>query len=162
MTKGYDVKKSRSEIKEIQQNVEEKKGELSKLEEQKQALLEAITDVEGANVDEQTKQIVHESISTALEANKEKGNEMSTEMGDDIKHLEDIRQEINEYTEGARNQKESLKGKQKMLERFGIGGALEKGISNLDSNISELNTANQEAINVMQELSKVSQQLGGL
>ena len=55
MAKGYDTKRSRGEIKEVQESLEKKKSELSGLERNKQELMDAMNSVLGAELDEKTK-----------------------------------------------------------------------------------------------------------
>src|SRR5699024_9508890 len=87
MAKGYDIRKTKSEIKEIKQNIEQKKNEVGRLEQQKQALLDSMTQVEGSSIEEEAKQVVHEAINHAIEANREKGEQLSSEMGRDAQTL---------------------------------------------------------------------------
>lgn len=62
MARGYDVKKNQGEIKEIQKKLESKKSESSSLEKHKQELLDAMTDIQGAKLDEKTVETVKEAI----------------------------------------------------------------------------------------------------
>ena len=162
MGKGYDTKKSRGEIKEVKESLETKKSELSGLEKNKQELMDAMTSVFGADLDEKTKEIVHQAIDDALEKNKEQGEHLSEEMNEGFSRLEEVLQETDESKQSAVSEKKNLEGKQKIIERFGIGNSLEKGINELDNNISELEDISDEARDVMKELSGVSQKLGGL
>lgn len=162
MAKGYDVKKVKGEVKEIKKNIENQKEEVGKLEEQKQALVEAMMEVEGSNIDEETKQVIHEAVNGAIEKNREKGNEISQNLEKDIATLENNKQESQESMNDSMNEKKRLEQKQKLLDRFGIGGALDGGISKLDANIHELEGINEEIIQAMQELSQVSGKAGNI
>ena len=162
MAKGYDVKKAKGEVKEIKKNIENQKDEVGKLEEQKKALVEAMMEVEGSNIDEETKQVIHEAVNGAIEKNREKGNEISQNLEKDIATLENNKQESQESMNDSMNEKKKLEQKQKLLDRFGIGGALDNGISKLDANIHELEGINEEIIQAMQELSQVSGKAGNI
>ena len=162
MAKTYDVSKNRSEIKEIKSDLEKKKGRLEKLEEQKQQLLDAVTSIEGTKIDDDVKQVVRESINSALEANRGKGQELSSEMGQEIRRVEEIKQETMESSAEAQNRKSELERKKKLLDRFGIGGALDKATGRLETNISELGEVKDDAIEMMRELEKTSQKAGSL
>ena len=162
MAKGYDTKRSRGEIKEVQESLEKKKSELSGLERNKQGLMDAMNSVLGAELDEKTKEIVHQAIDDALEKNKEQGENLNDEMNEGFSRLEEVIQETDGSRQSAINEKKSLEGKQKIVERFGIGNSLEKGINELDNNISELESISDEARDVMKELSSVAQKLGML
>lgn len=161
MAKSYDSKKNRSEIKEIQNKIEAKKSESSGLEKNKQELLDAMTNIEGAKLDEKTVEIVREAINSALEANSEKGQEMSDEMGEDIKKLEGMKQDTMDSLSDAQKQKDSIQRKQKLLDKFGLGGYLEGANKELDSNMQDLSEMNDEAVEAMNEAMKVAQKLSG-
>lgn len=162
MAKGYDTKKIKGEVKEIKKNIEMQKGEVGKLEEQKQTLVEAMMEVEGSNIDDETKRVIHEAVNAAIEKNREKGEEISNNLEKDIKTLENNRQESQESMSDAQDEKKKLEQRQKLLDRFGIGGALDSGISKLEANIQEIEGINEEIIQAMQELSQVSGKAGNI
>lgn len=159
---AYDLKRNRGKVSEIRQNIESKKSELAQLEAQKSELLDAVMDVQGAELDDKVKTEVKDAINSALEANENKGQELSSEMGNDAKQLEEMKQDTQESIDSARNEKGKIEKKQKMLERFGFGGKLDGAIHELDDNITELGEVNEEIISALQELSQVSQKLSGL
>lgn len=162
MSKSYDMSKNKESIKEIKSKLESKKGELSKLEEQKQELLGAITELSGLNLDEKSKKVINDSLKQALEKNKEKGSEISDQMGEDIKSLETIKQDTQESMDSATHEKSSIEKKKKLLDRFGIGGALDSATGEINQNIKELGEINEDSIETMRELEKLSQKAGGL
>lgn len=159
---AYDLKRNRGKVSEIRQNIESKKSELAQLEMQKTELLDAVMDVQGAELDDKVKTEVKDAINSALEANKNKGYELSNEMGSEAKQLEEMKQDTQESIDSARNEKGKIEKKQKMLERFGFGDKLDGAIQELDNNITELGEVNEEIISALQELSQVSQKLSGL
>lgn len=162
MAKGYDIKRNHNEIKEIQQRLEGKKDESSKLEQQKRELIDAMMNVEGANLDAETIAVVRESINASLEANSEKGRELSVEMNDDIKSMEAIKQDTMDSIGDAQKQKDNIQKKQKLLERFGLGSHLDKASSELTSNMQEMGELNTDTIATMNDAMKIAQKLGGL
>ena len=159
---AYDLKRNSGKVSEIRQNIESKKSELAQLEMQKTELLDAVMDVQGAELDDKVKTEVKDAINSALEANKNKGYELSNEMGSEAKQLEEMKQDTQESIDSARNEKGKIEKKQKMLERFGFGDKLDGAIQELDNNITELGEVNEEIISALQELSQVSQKLSGL
>lgn len=161
MAKGYDVKKNQGEIKEIQKKLEEKKSESSSLEKHKQELLDAMTDIQGAKLDEKTVETVKEAINAALDANSEKGQELSDEMNEDIKSMEEMKQDTMESMSDAQKQKESIQRKQKLLDKFGLGSSLENASKGLDVNMQELSEINDEVIKTMRESMAIAQKLSG-
>lgn len=160
MAKGYDISQNIEGIKEIKNNLETKKSEISKLEEQKQQLLDAVTDISGANIDENTKKAVNDALNSSLEVNSQKGQEISNEMGSEMKRLEEIKQDTMDSVFDATSQKASIDKKKNLLDRFGIGGMLERATGALDANIQELSDIKDESIEVMRELEKASQKAG--
>lgn len=53
-------------------------------------------DVQGAELDDKVKAEVKDAINSALEANENKGQELSSEMGNDAKQLEEMKQDTQE------------------------------------------------------------------
>lgn len=162
MGKQYDISKSKEGIREISKNLETKKGEISKLEEQKRELMDAITDVSGTSIDEKTKQVIEDSLKTSLEANQQKGLEISELMNSDLEKLEETKQDTMESINDASNQKAELLRKKSLLDRFGIGGMLDKATNELSGNIHDLEDVKDDVIETMQELARLSQKAGGL
>ena len=121
-----------------------------------------MTQVEGSSIEEEAKQVVHEAINHAIEANREKGEQLSSEMGRDAQTLENNRQETTESISDATAQKTKLEQNQKLLERFGLGHTLDSGLSKLESNITELEDTNDEIIQTMQELSQITQKASNI
>ncbi len=162
MAKAYDTKKNKEQIQEIKSTLESKRGELSQLEQQKQELLGAITELSGHTLDDKTKQVVNDSLKQALEKNKEKGTELHNRIGESLKTLETIKQDTQESMDSAAQEKSSIEQKKKMLDRFGIGGVLESATGELNQNIKELEEINDDSIKIMSELEKISQKAGHL
>ena len=59
---AYDLKRNRGKVSEIRQNIESKKSELAQLEMQKTELLDAVMDVQGAELDDKVKTEVKDAI----------------------------------------------------------------------------------------------------
>ena len=156
MGKSYNISKNKEGIKEIKANLESKKGELSKLEEQKKELLDAIMDVEGAKIDDNTKKVIEDSLKRSLEANKNKGGELSNELGQEMKKMEALNQDAMESMADATVKKNSLSKKKSLLDRFGIGKMLDGAAKSLDQNIKELEDVKDDSIETMRELEKAS------
>lgn len=156
---SYSVEKTKGKINEIKKNVESKKGELSDLEKNKQALLDAEISVQGADLDEKVQKTVMDAINNALEANAERGQELSTEMNEDMSTLEDMKQETQESLESSKSEKGKLEQKKALLDKLGLGQHLEQGISDLDDNQRELSGINEELIEAQREISETSTKL---
>ena len=159
---GYSIDRNKGKVSDIKQNIENKKGELSKLEENKQALLDAGTELQASDLDEDVQQVLMEQINRALEENAEKGDEISDQMTSDVQDIEEMRQETQESMQSNEEEKSKLEQKKALLDRFGLGGALEEGISELDDNKMQLEEFMDDLMNTEQELTEVSQKLRSL
>lgn len=162
MSKSYDTIKNKEQLKEIKSTLDSKKGDLSRLEQQKNELLNAITELPGLKLDEQTSRIINDSLKQALEKNKEKGSELSDSISNDLKSLEEIKQDTQEGIKDASKEQSNIERKQKMLEHFKINSVLDKASSELQRSISELTEISDDSINTMRELEKIAQKAGHL
>lgn len=99
---AYNVEKTKNKIGEIKKNIETKKGELSNLEKNKQELLDAGVSVQGADLDEKVQKTVMDAINNALEANAEKGQELNSELSENMSDLESLKQNTQNSLESAK------------------------------------------------------------
>ena len=159
---AYSIEKTRSQVGDIKKRIENKQGELSGLEQNKQALLDVGMEVQGSNLDERTQRTVMDAINNALDANAQKGQELSYEMDEDLSALEDMKQETQESMESNAQERSSLESKKFLLDKFGLGGSLDKGISDLDDNRQELGDVQQELIDAQRQISDIAAKLGSL
>jgi len=162
MAKGVNLDQRKGQITDIKGNIESKKGQLENLTEQKKALLEAGTEVQGTGLDDRVIQTVMDSINQSLQDVESKGSELSSEMNSDAQMLEEIREDTERDIESTEAERRSLEQKKSLLDRFGLGASLDQGLSELSTHSSELDSVKNEAIQAMQELSRVSSQLDGL
>ena len=100
---AYNVEKTKNKIGEIKKNIETKKGELSNLEKNKQELLDAGVSVQGADLDEKVQKTVMDAINNALEANAEKGQELNSELSENMSDLESLKQNTQNSLESAKS-----------------------------------------------------------
>ena len=158
--KSFELRKH--QVREIKQNIEAKKTEAAQFEKKKEELLGAMTEISGAKLDEGVLETVKDMINSALEENREQAEKTSSEMNEDISRLENIKQETEESIEDAQKNKESLNQKQKILEKINAGGVLENAVQEIDTNLQELESFNNETIETMREAEKVASSLSGL
>lgn len=156
---AYNVEKTKNKISEINSNIETKKGELCNLEKNRQELLDAEMSVQGADLDEKVQKTVMDAISRALEANAEKGQEISTELNENMSDLEDLKQSTQNSLESSKSEEAKLEQKKAILDKLGLGKNLERGISDLENNQRELGDINKELIDAQREISDVSTRL---
>lgn len=162
MGRSYDMKKHQEDVKEIKKNLEAKKAESEGLEQNKQQLMEAMTEVLGAKLDDNVVEAIHEAVNNALEANSEKGQEISDDMNRDIATLENIKQETQESINDAQKEKDTISKKQSLLEKFGIGSSLDSAVKELDANVEELEALNEDVTETMNEAMEIASKLSGL
>lgn len=159
---AFNLERNKGKVDEIKQNIEAKKGELAKLEENKEKLMDAGTDIQGSEIDEEVQETIMEQINRALEENAEKGTELSGEMDSDARQLDELKQETSESISSNDEQKSKLEQKKALLDRFGLGGSLEDAISELDDNKQDLEEFNEELIETEREMHEVSHKLSSL
>ncbi len=156
---AYNVEKTKNKIGEIKKNIETKKGELSNLEKNKQELLDAGVSVQGADLDEKVQKTVMDAINNALEANAEKGQELNSELSENMSDLESLKQNTQNSLESAKSEKAKIEHKKALLDKLGLGQHLERGISDLENNQKELGDINKELIDAQREISATSTKL---
>ena len=156
---AYNVEKTKNKIGEIKKNIETKKGELSNLEKNKQELLDAGVSVQGADLDEKVQKTVMDAINNALEANAEKGQELNSELSENMSDLESLKQNTQNSLESAKSEKAKIEHKKALLDKLGLGQHLERGMSDLENNQKELGDINKELIDAQREISATSTKL---
>ncbi|MBQ4648476.1 MAG: hypothetical protein IJB76_04880 [Clostridia bacterium] len=159
---AFNLERNKGKVDEIKQNIEAKKSELAKLEENKEKLMDAGSDIQGSEIDEEVQETIMEQINRALEENAEKGTELSGEMDSDARQLDELKQETSESISSNDEQKSKLEQKKALLDRFGLGGSLEDAISELDDNKQDLEEFNEELIETEKEMHEVSHKLSSL
>lgn len=159
---AYSIDKTKHGVKDISKRIESKKSELSGLEKNKKALLEAGREIQGANLDANIVKTVMDAINSELDNNAKRGKELSSEMNSDLSSLEDMKENTQDSIEENSKKQKSLEGKQKLLDKFGLGKKLEKGISDLEGNRKELSDVNKEIIDAQKKLSDTAAKLGRL
>ena len=156
---SYNVEKTKNKIGEIKKNIEAKNSELSNLEKNKQELLDAGMSVQGADLDEKVQKTVMDAINNALEANAEKGQELSSELDKNMSNLEDMKQNTQNSLESSKSEEARLEQKKALLDKLGLGQHLERGISDLKNNQRKLDDINKELIEAQREISNASKKL---
>ena len=157
-----NLENRKSQISDIKNNIESKKGDLDDLRQQKSALLEAGSEIQGSGLDDRIMNVLMDSINQSLESVEDQGRTLSAEMNADAQKLEQIREENDSEIETAASEKQMLENKKALLDRFGLGGALEQGISELVEHSASLDKIKSETIQAMQEVDKIASQLDGL
>ena len=159
---GFSIERNKGKVSDIKQNIETKRGELEHLEKTKEGLLESGMEVQGSDIDENAQRRLMAQINQALEANAEKGKELSAEMNSDAKMLDDMKVETQESTKSNLEQRKDFEKKKGLLDKFGLGDKMETAISELDDNKSQFDDLNQNLIDTAKELDSVANKLSSL
>ena len=159
---NFSLDRSKGKVSDIKQNIENKKGELAQLEENKQKLLDAGTDIQGADIDENVQNQIMQEINRALEDNAEKGKELSDEMNEDAKDLEDLKQEAQASMESNKTEREKLQEKQSVLDKIGLGGSLDDALTELDDNMGDLTEFQESLIETERDMDETAKRLSML
>ena len=146
----------------IKQNIENKRGEASQLEEQKQKLLDAGMEVQDSDLDEDVQQALMDLINQALEDNSEKAEEISSEMNADVSDIEEMKQETQDSMASNRAQRASIEQKKSLLDRFGIGSSLDAALSELDDNQTNLEGFMDSLIETGKELDDLASRFSSI
>ena len=153
---AYSIDKTKSKIAEIKQKLESKKSEMANLEYKKRELIEAGMEVQGSKLDEHTQGTLMDSISQSLDANAKRGQELSKEMGENLKNLEEHRQETQESIESNQKTMASMERKKAALDKFGLGSAMDKGLSALQENRKDLAEVEKELADTQKSIFDLS------
>ena len=163
MASNHSLDRNKGKLSDIKTNIEAKKAEVTKLEEQKQALLDAGTEIQGSDqLDEKAKASIMEELQNSLEENSEKGEELSSEMNTDFQEIEEMKQETQDAMAANQKERSRLESTKSLLDRFGLGDHLEEGISELDDNMSEEQEFNDSLMETEKEAQEVASRLGAV
>lgn len=132
MARNHSLEANKGKLTDIKNNIDQKKKELSELQEQKQAIWDVRTTLEGTNIDEKAKSEIVDETNSALLDNSNKGKELSSEMNSDFKMMDELKQESQEAISDAETQRSNLQGAKSLLDRFGLGKSMENAISELN------------------------------
>lgn len=158
----FNLENTKNVVTDIKANIDTKKKEVEDLERTKEEIMEAGMDIQGADIGEKAVEIAMEGINRELEANSERGKELSQEMQGDVEMLEEKMQETQEAISENDEQKSRLESKQQLLEKIGMGASLEVPISELDDNATNLDSLNQDIIDTRKEMEEVAHRLSSL
>lgn len=154
-----NLDKMKAKVNDIKQNIENKRGELGKLEDGKRQLLDAGMAIQGADIDENVQRKIVEHINQGLEQITEKGSELSDEMNSDFQTIEELKEDTQVSIESTKSERSKMEAKKGILERVGLGGRIDSAISELNTNQSNLDSFNQTLSETDKEMQQISQRL---
>lgn len=159
MANGKSLESRKSRLNEVGSKIEEKSTRLSQLESAKVAAREARQQIEGLDLDDEAKNQAIAETNEAYESVSNEAKEVSDKIGDDLKELEELRQETSTSLEAAEQAKNAEDNLVSACAENGIIVPREKG---LDSNISGNQELLNEIIEKMQKAETISTRLDTL
>ena len=156
----FSIEQKRKEMQDIEGNLESKKKELEQVSAQKETLNETRMEIEGlGELDEKIQENLKEGIRQQLESNKQRSQELNSEMGEHIKQLDEIKGELESDLEDAKSAQGRLEKAQAVLERVGLSGVLDSGLAELESHIGEGESFHDELLEKIKEADDISRKL---
>lgn len=164
MGKNFSIEQSKDKISEIKRTIETKKGQLDDLKKQKEALLEARTSIESedSNLDSSVRETIIGSINVTYEQFEQKVHDVSKDANKNLQEIEKIREDVDADIESATEEQGKLNRTQALLNKFGLGGALEKSVSNIDAHIQDAKAVQGDAVDATKGLEDVYRKLDTL
>lgn len=157
-----DIGKIKDEQGDIKRNIETKKSELSELKENKSELRQNYIEMQKSDASDELKEFVMGKINEELEANSKKGKELSTEMTEDVKTLDKLKENVREMTEATETESQKLEGKKSIFERFSGGKKIEEAIEKMNQEKNQLDSLGASLLEDEKELNKISHELNSL
>lgn len=135
---NFNFEKAHSRTGELRQSVENKKGIVEKLETTKKQINDARTEIEGSDISEESKEVIIEAFNEKREEISEQADQLSDELGSDLKELEDVIQEVKESQDSNQDEQKRLEQKKSLLEKLGMGAVMQESIDILKRDDSQL------------------------
>ena len=157
-----NIEANKGKVTDIKGNIDAKQKELKNLEQRKQDIMDAHNDVDAANIDEKTQQLVFEALANVRQEISERGQELSDQLNGDSSMLEEMAQEVNESKGETEAERKKLEQKKALLDKIGLGASLESGISEMDESITQLEDLQSSISETSQEVRNLQTQLGML
>lgn len=156
----FNLEQKRKEMQDIEGNLENKKKELEQVSTQKETLNETRMEIEGlGELDEKIQENLKEGIRQQLESNKRRSQELNSEMGEHIKKLDEIKGELEDDMENAKTARGRLEKAQSVLEKVGLSGVIDSGLSELENHIGEGESFHNELLERIKEADDISKKL---
>lgn len=159
---AYSIDKLKDKQNDVKRNIETKKGELHKLEDRKEALVESGMDIQNSNMDEKSKKVIMELINEELDENSEKGEELADDMQEDLDVLTEIKDNVAEMRESTEQEQKKLEQKKSILDKFGSSKKIDDAISEMNDSTVQLDSFNQSLLEDEKELNNTSKKLNSL
>ncbi len=160
---GFNLKETRNKMAEASQKIESMSEQMDSLKQRKEQFLEARAVLEGADIDEETKELLREAVSSMIEQTESESESLSDEIGEQTEILEEGMQETQEAHSETARAKDSVEKKAAVLESLGVHGVLDGAENKLDSDIQNIEALQAEIIEARkkgEDAQKVASSMG--
>lgn len=140
---GYSIDRTKKRTENIRRGLDERSVETGYLEEDRQELLDELSDVKASHLDEETKGILVGEIRQALADNSRRAQDVSREIDRDRDEIADMELDTQESMESNLAETASIEDKQVLLDRVGLADSLDGALSELDWNRGDLEDVDQ-------------------
>ena len=144
---NFNIKETRKKTSEAGGQIEAMSAQMDTLKQKKDQLLDARTELEGADgIDEESKELMREGLSSLIEQTQNDAETLSDKIGEKTAILENSMQEVQEAEAETAGVKSSIEKKTAFLERLGIHGVFDGIQEKLESDRQGLEAAEAEII----------------
>lgn len=143
---SFNIKETRGKTAEAGRKIEGMSAQMDTLKQKKNQLLEARTELEGAEIDEESKEMIREGLSSMMEQTQEDAESLSDKIGEQTEILEENMQETQEAEAETTRAKSSMEKKAAFLESLGIHGVLDGVQGKLESDLQSIEAVQAEII----------------
>lgn len=148
---SFSIDKVRDTKNDTNKQLEDFKGKATDYESSLKELYALDAEISGSDIDESAKDQVFELIGEKKEEVEGKAQENANEMDGIFRDLDSARTDVNIALDSGKEQIATMKSKQAILEKIGMGNALDGAINTIDSSNQELQTLMNELIELENE-----------
>lgn len=159
---GFSMERSKRRVSELKEKTEKDKIEVENLERGKSELLNARTEMEGADISEGAKEKIAEALNEQRERISEEAESKSDEIGNTLKEFEEEIERIQEVGENTKEEEKKLGDRRAVLEHIKMGGIMDKAIAELAEESARMEELNSEAIKGKKESEDLIRRLGNI
>lgn len=143
----FSIKETHAKMAEARGQIEVKSAQIDTLKQKKDKLLEARTTLEGvASIDEETKEMLREALSSQIEQTESEAETVSDEISESTRTLEDGMQETQEAESDTARMKSDMEQRAAFLESIGVHGVLDGAKAKLEADLQGIEELKAEII----------------
>lgn len=159
---GFSIEKSKKHLDELKEKNLKDKIEVENLEHGRDEVVDARTEIEGADISEEAKEKVNEALSEQREQISNEAERTKETVGDTMKKFEEEIQSIQEANENAKEEEKKLRDRKAVLDHFKMGGIMDQAIAELAEESERTDELNNEALEGRKEAEDLLRQLDNI